>query len=123
GGGIIGGILLACCYYLFSLVGTKIVAVFSMLIGIAFMTNASLGEMFVKVVHVFQSFIKKSKTTIQKSKRPKQNSITEEPVVVEIDDQPIQNEQLVIHEFSHKTAGTEENNVNEKSAHTTNDEQ
>ncbi|HLS20358.1 MAG TPA: DNA translocase FtsK [Bacillota bacterium] len=113
GGGIIGGMLLACCYYLFSLVGTKIVAVFSMLIGIAFIANASLGEMFIKIVHALKLLIKKSKATAQQNKRTKQKRVKEEPVVLEMDERPINDEQLVIHEFSHKSPVTEENNDSE----------
>src|SRR5699024_8721148 len=49
GGGMIGGILFAFHHYLFSSIGAKIVAVFSILIGFIFMTDYSLGEFFVKL--------------------------------------------------------------------------
>src|SRR5699024_3576898 len=39
GGGLIGGLLFAFNYYLFSSIGAKIVAVFSMIIGFNFMTE------------------------------------------------------------------------------------
>src|SRR5690625_880445 len=71
GGGIIGGLLLACCYYLFSLIGTKIIAVFSMLIGIAFIANISLGDLFVKVGQFFQTLFNKSKASIHRKKSKK----------------------------------------------------
>lgn len=45
GGGLIGGILLACCYYLFSAVGSKIIAMFSIIIGIIFITDLSVGKL------------------------------------------------------------------------------
>lgn len=48
GGGMIGAILFTFCYYMFSLAGSKIVAIFSMLIGIIFITNLSLGNLFSK---------------------------------------------------------------------------
>ena len=48
GGGMIGGVLFAFTYYLFSSIGAKIVAVFSMIIGFVFMTNLSIGDLFAK---------------------------------------------------------------------------
>lgn len=49
GGGFIGGILFTFTYYLFSFAGAKIVAVFSLLIGVLFMTNFSIGTMYLKL--------------------------------------------------------------------------
>ncbi|TRM12452.1 DNA translocase FtsK [Lentibacillus cibarius] len=49
GGGMIGAMLLVFSYYLFSAAGAKIVAIFSILIGIIFMTDFSLGDFFAKV--------------------------------------------------------------------------
>ena len=48
GGGFIGGLLYTLNHYLFSTAGSKIVAVFSMFIGITFMTNLSLGNFYMK---------------------------------------------------------------------------
>jgi S-DNA-T family DNA segregation ATPase FtsK/SpoIIIE len=45
GGGMFGALLFTFSYYLFSLVGAKIAAVFSMIIGIMFMTEVSIGEL------------------------------------------------------------------------------
>src|SRR5699024_4189785 len=42
GGGVVGAILFAITYYLFSFAGAKIVAIFSLIIGILFITNLSL---------------------------------------------------------------------------------
>ncbi|MGM8211699.1 DNA translocase FtsK [Virgibacillus sp. W0430] len=55
GGGIIGGILFAFTYYLFSASGAKIVAVFSILIGFIFTTDLSLGDLFAKIIQKFKS--------------------------------------------------------------------
>jgi len=44
GGGFIGGILFVFNYYLFSSIGAKIIAVFSMIIGGLFITNVSLDK-------------------------------------------------------------------------------
>jgi S-DNA-T family DNA segregation ATPase FtsK/SpoIIIE len=49
GGGMIGGLLFTICYYLFSFAGAKIVAVFSVFIGLIFMTNLSLGNLVIKM--------------------------------------------------------------------------
>ncbi len=49
GGGMAGAIIFAFCNYLFSLAGAKIVAVFSMLIGIIFITELSVGDLFAKL--------------------------------------------------------------------------
>jgi S-DNA-T family DNA segregation ATPase FtsK/SpoIIIE len=48
GGGMIGALFFTFSYYLFSLAGAKIAAVFSMIIGIMFMTEVSIGELLKK---------------------------------------------------------------------------
>jgi S-DNA-T family DNA segregation ATPase FtsK/SpoIIIE len=49
GGGMAGALFFTFSYYLFSLAGAKIAAVFSILIGIMFMTEVSVGELVKKV--------------------------------------------------------------------------
>src|SRR5699024_10312049 len=117
GGGIIGGLLLACCYYLFSLIGTKIIAVFSMLIGIAFIANVSLGDIFVKIGKFLQSLFNKGKASInQRKSREITPDIHQETVpernIPNITEQEgaREPEPLVIHEFSHNSSATEEPN-------------
>lgn len=56
GGGLIGGLLFTFSYYLFSAVGTKIVSVFSIIIGFLFMTEFSLGAFFSKLWTKMKSF-------------------------------------------------------------------
>ena len=56
GGGLIGGLLFTFSYFLFSAVGTKIVSVFSILIGFLFMTEFSLGDIFGKLWEKIQAF-------------------------------------------------------------------
>ncbi len=51
GGGIVGAVLYAFCYYLFSTAGAKIVAVFSMIIGFIFLTDFSVGDFFTTFIH------------------------------------------------------------------------
>ncbi|SDQ59306.1 DNA translocase FtsK [Virgibacillus subterraneus] len=48
GGGMTGAILFAFCYFLFSSVGAKIVAIFSIIVGFIFITEFSLGDFFSK---------------------------------------------------------------------------
>lgn len=48
GGGLIGAFLFALNNFLFSVAGTKIVSVFSFFIGLMFMTNLSLGNVYQK---------------------------------------------------------------------------
>ena len=56
GGGLIGGLLFTFSYFLFSAVGTKIVSVFSIIIGFLFMTEFSLGDFFRKLWEKIQGF-------------------------------------------------------------------
>jgi S-DNA-T family DNA segregation ATPase FtsK/SpoIIIE len=58
GGGMIGALFFTFSYYLFSLVGAKIAAVFSMIIGIMFMTEVSLGEFLKKTYLKFSGLVK-----------------------------------------------------------------
>lgn len=61
GGGFVGALLFTFNYYLFSSIGAKIVAVFSIVIGFIFMTEISLGEF-------LTTFWKKVVTTYEKGK-------------------------------------------------------
>src|SRR5690625_1469727 len=107
---MVGGLLLACCYYLFSLVGTKIIAVFSMLIGLLFIVNISLGDLFVKLTNYFQTVFKRMKTLFNEREQTQAEKVETEPVVVETNEAPLDDKELVIHEFSHNSPATEENN-------------
>ncbi|MFP3489513.1 cell division protein FtsK, partial [Staphylococcus sp. SIMBA_130] len=49
GGGMIGAVIFTFCNFLFSLAGSKIVAVFSILIGLIFITDISVGDLFSKL--------------------------------------------------------------------------
>ncbi|MEI3604654.1 DNA translocase FtsK [Pseudogracilibacillus sp. SE30717A] len=82
GGGIIGGVLFAANYYLFSAAGAKIVAVFSILIGIIFMTNLSIGNFYLKTREKMSDRWKKLQETIKK-KKPKKEERTGAPTSYE----------------------------------------
>ncbi|MFD1360392.1 FtsK/SpoIIIE family DNA translocase [Lentibacillus salinarum] len=102
GGGMIGAILFTFCYFLFSSVGAKIAAVFSMLIGIIFMTEFSLGEFFSKwtkrlteMVKTISGRIRASRmnrvssnndTTYEMDPVPEQETEPDEPVIQDFTD-------------------------------------
>lgn len=71
GGGMVGAILLAFCYYLFSSFGTKIVALFAMVVGIIFLTEISVGDLAKKIYERISRFIHylKEKWTIYNVKK------------------------------------------------------
>jgi S-DNA-T family DNA segregation ATPase FtsK/SpoIIIE len=71
GGGITGGILFAFCYYLFSSAGAKIAAVFSVTIGLIFMTEYSLGDLFGKLLKNMKSMFMKMRSHLQESRNHK----------------------------------------------------
>ena len=72
GGGLIGGLLFAVNYYLFSSAGAKIVAVFSVFIGLIFMTNLSLGNFYQKLKEKVSAIWKKSQEIRTNKKARKQ---------------------------------------------------
>ncbi|MYL42194.1 FtsK/SpoIIIE family DNA translocase [Virgibacillus salexigens] len=99
GGGMVGALLLTFSYYLFSLAGAKIVAVFSIGIGIIFMTELSVGD-------IFSKFWKRISTTMKQAnearreKREARQAKSETPskeveeqaddeVVYHIDEEPV----------------------------------
>ena len=107
GGGIIGALLFAFSYYLFSATGAKFVSIFTILIGIMFLTEFSIGQFLEKVWNqikklskqVRESWVemlekrreKKEEAAIafvdQQEKQPKQTETTEEtPVIQEFPD-------------------------------------
>ncbi|MFD2133186.1 DNA translocase FtsK [Pseudogracilibacillus auburnensis] len=71
GGGLIGGILFAANYFLFSSAGAKIVAVFSLMIGFIFMTNLSIGNFYSKLKNIFIELVKKIKERREEKKATK----------------------------------------------------
>ena len=58
GGGIIGAILFAASYFLFDEAGTKIIAVFLIVIGVVLVTGKSLNDTLSKLVKPILSFFK-----------------------------------------------------------------
>lgn len=94
GGGMIGAIMFSFCYYLFSSIGAKIVAIFSILIGIIFITEFSLGDFTAKLWKNVKTFFKNSKAKIKENRNVKNDSAEviqepkskkEEPIPQEVD--------------------------------------
>lgn len=90
GGGMIGGLLFTFTYYLFSSIGAKIVAVFSILIGLIFMTEWSIGEFFGQLWKKTKTLWSQTKQWFskQQQKATKENMVSEqEPEVMLTSDQ------------------------------------
>ncbi len=100
GGGIMGAILFAFCYYLFSLAGAKIVSVFSIIIGIIFMTEFSLGDFFAKTAEKCQQVIQRVKIKRQTLKEEKNNRKAEKQLEAEQMEDDFVYEEPVIQDFT-----------------------
>ncbi len=98
GGGLIGGLLYAVTYFLFSSIGAKIVAVFSMFIGVMFITEKSMGDLMKRIIK-WTTEMKKRVVEKIKEKRnvPIEGSISseeqdeEQPVVASFNEEPVYN--------------------------------
>src|SRR5699024_1643353 len=66
----------AITYYLFSFAGAKIVAIFSLIIGILFITNLSLGNMYNRMKQTGQKLYEVLQSKWEKSKTSRQNKET-----------------------------------------------
>lgn len=108
GGGIIGGMLFAFCYYLFSSVGAKIVSVFSIIVGFIFITEFSVGDFCSNMFQKIRSFSTRIKDKIHERRAAKE---THE--AVDMDDEPIDlpdtqpEEEPVIQDFTDITYSEE----------------
>ncbi|MEN1969926.1 DNA translocase FtsK [Lentibacillus sp. N15] len=104
GGGMVGAILLAVCYFLFSATGAKIVAIFSILVGIIFLTDFSLGDFFAKVSKRIASRWKQLKDRWKQRQEQKQAAKNEKQLLddMELDDskENQQNDVPVIQDFT-----------------------
>lgn len=81
GGGMTGALLLTFSYYLFSLTGAKIVAVFSIIIGIIFMTDLSVGDVFSKMWKWIASNVKHLQDTWRQKQTAKRSIKENEPKI------------------------------------------
>lgn len=84
GGGIVGALLFTFSYYLFSLAGSKIVAVFSMLIGIIFITEMSIGDIFSKLTKKLKAGFQVKKENWKRSRIEKKEAAERMEVMEDI---------------------------------------
>ena len=101
GGGMIGAILFAFTYYLFSYAGAIIVSVFSIIIGVLFITEVSIGDLVAK----FFTYLKKlGKNMSERLRTYKENrKEKEEPVYAskaQVEDTAPAPEEPLINDFT-----------------------
>lgn len=95
GGGMLGALIFAFCYYLFSSVGAKIVAIFAIVTGILFMTEYSLGDFFSNFTKKIVAMIDKYKSRMKESRKKKETKEeqtlieSEEPAKESTEDEPV----------------------------------
>lgn len=103
GGGMIGAILFAFCNYLFSFTGVKIVAAFSIIIGVLFITDMSIGSLTSKLFDYMKEQVvkirEKSRTVKetrdekkQEQRFEKENQLVDIETETEIESEPIIND-------------------------------
>lgn len=116
GGGMIGAIIFAFCNYLFSMVGAKIVAVFSMLLGVIFITNLSISELSIKLFKKSKestfSFYEKWKTRRMDKKNQKEERLLQSE---SMDDKDTHEEPIIgdFPEVAYSTSMVDEMKTNE----------
>lgn len=112
GGGLIGAILFAFCYYLFSLAGAKIVSVFSVIIGVIFMTEFSLGDFFTKIGKKCKQTLAYFKSKRQTAKSERNSRKEEKQLVPNPDPEQVEDdvvyEEPVIQDFTDVAYATKE---------------
>ncbi|MGJ9458915.1 DNA translocase FtsK [Oceanobacillus sp. CF4.6] len=114
GGGMLGAVIFTFCYYLFSLAGSKIVAVFSMLIGVIFITELSVGDLFSKLFAKIKLMMTKQATKwkdarAEKKQHKDEKQILQEETVVQED---VQQEEPFINDFTDIAYSAQETNSN-----------
>ncbi|HZW67233.1 MAG TPA: DNA translocase FtsK [Pseudogracilibacillus sp.] len=90
GGGMIGAFLFMLIHFLFSFAGAKIVAVFSILIGLLFATNFSLEQVLTKFGQYFKKMKEffASKITHIRERRKEKNEVEELPMAAGAEEAP-----------------------------------
>lgn len=71
GGGMVGAIFFEICYLLFSFAGSKIIAVFTIFIGIMFVTNIFIGSFIEKLIKKLKQLWKEYESKLKKRKERK----------------------------------------------------
>src|SRR5699024_7282562 len=117
GGGMIGAIAFSFCYYLFSAVGAKIVAVFSMIIGFIFMTEYSLGDLFVKSGKKLKELFNKIRekwVSYQEEKQAMKDVEISTPEIIDSSQQEIEKDEPVIQDFTDVAYSLADNELKEE---------
>src|SRR5699024_6990244 len=78
GGGLVGAILFAITYYLFSFAVAKIVVIFSLIIVILFITNLSLGNIYNVMKQTIQKWYQTLRSKWEQSKKSRENKESKE---------------------------------------------
>ena len=85
GGGMFGALLFVINYYLFSSIGAKIIAVFSMIIGLLFITNVSLDKVFLFIGNqakkTYKAIVHKFKSRSDKKEEEEEFNKSVEPII------------------------------------------
>ena len=115
GGGMLGAIIFTFCYYLFSLAGSKIVAVFSMLIGLIFITDLSIGDLFAKLISkikliMTKQFTKWKDARAERKQHKEEKQVSQEEAIVQDVQgvQDVQHDEPLINDFTEIAYSTPE---------------
>ncbi|MBP2077713.1 FtsK/SpoIIIE family DNA translocase [Oceanobacillus polygoni] len=108
GGGMIGAVIFTFCNFLFSLAGSKIVAVFSILIGLIFITDISIGDLFAKLFARIKKitenqFVKWKDVKAAKKQQKEERKLQDDVVIDEL-----QHDEPVINDFTDIAYATNE---------------
>lgn len=113
GGGMIGAILVAFTYFLFSYVGTIIVSVFSIIIGLLFITEVSLGDVVSKLIEYGKKVTASAHESIRKMKEKQEDKKTKEPIysVESVVEETSSESEILINDFTENAYREEEKPV------------
>ncbi|SFK28074.1 DNA translocase FtsK [Halobacillus dabanensis] len=104
GGGLSGAILLSITYYLFAKAGAAILSFFLLVVGIIFVSEKSIGELFAKIGHKLKAI---SKDQVERIKERRKEKAEEKQAL------PNEEEEAVVYEIN-DTTGQQEEEVTEQ---------
>jgi DNA segregation ATPase FtsK/SpoIIIE, S-DNA-T family len=99
GGGLSGAILLSITYYLFAKAGAAILSFFLLVVGIIFVSEKSIGELFAKVGHKLKAI---SQDQMGRIKEKRKEKLEEKQAL------PDEEEEAVVYEINDTTSGQQE---------------
>ncbi|MFD2044161.1 DNA translocase FtsK [Ornithinibacillus salinisoli] len=110
GGGMLGAFMFAFCYYLFSSVGAGIIVFFSLIIGLIFLTEFSIGDFFSQTMKKWKELVHKLKDKWQESRSKKKEIDTEIDVKDFMEQEQITSTEPDIQDFPDVTYAFDSNN-------------